>query len=140
MHTFFFLVVLHCPLQEIWVAISTLPTPIDMCNIFECPNNGVCCMCWGFVTCAHMLMHAIACRGCTDTARESALKVDSGRKIPCRTGDSNPRLTFQSDTLPTELFPAHLGCVKSTIHYAWLYCVKVCCLLLSLVVLCEVLL
>ena len=28
-------------------------------------------------------------RGCTDTVKESALKVDSGRKIPCRTGESN---------------------------------------------------
>ena len=28
-------------------------------------------------------------QGCTDTVRESALKVDSGRKIPCRTGESN---------------------------------------------------
>ena len=30
-------------------------------------------------------------RGCADTVRESALKVDSGRKISCRTGESNPR-------------------------------------------------
>ena len=30
-------------------------------------------------------------RGCADTVRESALKVDSGRKIPCRTGESNRR-------------------------------------------------
>ena len=30
-------------------------------------------------------------RGCTDTVRESALKVDSGRKIPCRIGESNLR-------------------------------------------------
>ena len=30
-------------------------------------------------------------RGCTDTLRESVLKVDSGRKIPCRTGESNLR-------------------------------------------------
>ena len=30
-------------------------------------------------------------RGCTDTVRESALKVDSRRKIPCCTGDSNLR-------------------------------------------------
>ena len=30
-------------------------------------------------------------RGCTDTVRESALKVDSGRKIPCRTMESNLR-------------------------------------------------
>ena len=28
-------------------------------------------------------------RVCTDTLRESALKVDSGRKIPCRIGESN---------------------------------------------------
>ena len=38
-----------------------------------------------------MLMIVIAHGGCTDTVRASALKVDSGRKIPCRTGDSNPR-------------------------------------------------
>ena len=30
-------------------------------------------------------------RGCTDTVRESALKSDSGRKIPCLTGESNLR-------------------------------------------------
>ena len=28
-------------------------------------------------------------RECTDTVRESALKVDSERKIPCRNGESN---------------------------------------------------
>ena len=40
-----------------------------------------------------MLMHAIT-HGCRkDTARESALEVDSGRKIPCRTGDSNRAIT-----------------------------------------------
>ena len=33
-------------------------------------------------------MHAIAHGGCTDTEGESAPKVDSGRKIPCRTGES----------------------------------------------------
>ena len=34
----------------------------------------------GSLTCAQMLMRAIAHEGCTDTVRESALKVDSGRK------------------------------------------------------------
>ena len=29
-------------------------------------------------------------QGCADTVRESALEADSGRKIPCHTGDSNP--------------------------------------------------
>ena len=38
-----------------------------------------------------MLIHAIAHGGCADTVRQSALVTDSGRKIPCRTGDSNPR-------------------------------------------------
>ena len=34
-------------------------------------------------------MHAIAHEDCTDAVRQPALKVDSGRKIPCRTGESN---------------------------------------------------
>ena len=54
-----------------------------------CPDSG--CRCLGFVTCAQMLMHAMAHWGCTDTVRESALEVATGRKIPCRTWDSNPR-------------------------------------------------
>ena len=45
----------------------------------------------GYLQCAQMLMYAIAHGGCTHTERESALKVDSGRKIPCRTGESNLR-------------------------------------------------
>ena len=40
---------------------------------------------------AQMLMQAIAHGSCADTERESALNFDLGRKIPCRTGDSNPR-------------------------------------------------
>ena len=45
----------------------------------------------GSLTCAQMLMHAIA-HGCVRTrVRESALKVDSGRKVPCRTGESKLR-------------------------------------------------
>ena len=41
----------------------------------------------GSLTRAQMLMHAIANGRCTDTVRESALKADSGRKIPCPTGE-----------------------------------------------------
>ena len=46
-------------------------------------------------------------RGCTDTVRESALKGDSGRKIPCRTGKSNLRgrrtgpMLYQLSYIPT---------------------------------------
>ena len=45
-------------------------------------------------------------RGCTDTVRESALKVDSGRKIPRRTGESNLRQWHACQTLTNwELHP-----------------------------------
>ena len=44
-------------------------------------------------------MHAIAHEGCADTVRESALNVDSGRKIPCRTGESNLRQWRAGPTL-----------------------------------------
>ena len=62
----------------------------------------------GSWTCAQMWMHAIAHGGCTDTVRESALKVDSGRKIPCRTGESNQRwrragpMLYQLSYIPTK--------------------------------------
>ena len=45
----------------------------------------------GSLTCAKTLMHAIAHGGCTDTVRESALKADSGRKIPCLTRELHLR-------------------------------------------------
>ena len=50
--------------------------------------------------------------GCTDTVREFSLEVDSGRKIPCRTGESNLRQRCcRSDALPTELHP-HPGVIS----------------------------
>ena len=48
----------------------------------------------------------------TDTLRESALKVDSGRKIPCRTWESNLRqrcragpMLYQRSYIPTHCSP-----------------------------------
>ena len=47
-------------------------------------------------------------RGCTDTERESELKMDPGRKIPCRTGESNLRrqraglMLFQLSYIPNQ--------------------------------------
>ena len=64
--------------------------------------------CLGSLTCAQMLMHAIAHEGCTETVRESALKVDSERKSSGRTRESN---LYQSDALPTELHPRPVRCV-----------------------------
>ena len=68
------------------------------------------CTCLGFLTCAQLLLHAIA----HGILRECALEADSGRIIPCRTGDSNPRqycdfllAYFQSGSLPAELSPPH---------------------------------
>ena len=60
----------------------------------------------------NMLSDVNACdcnRGLTDTVRESALKVDSGRKIPRRTGESNLRrrradpILYQLSYIPTPL-------------------------------------
>ena len=52
----------------------------------------------GSLTCAQMLMHAIAHGG---TARECALKVDSGRKKPVpHRGIEPASASFRSDALP----------------------------------------
>ena len=60
------------------------------CWVFQCfcnpPNSD---MDRGIFN-VHTDVNACDCtRGCTDTVRESALKVDSRRKIPCLTGMSN---------------------------------------------------
>ena len=34
----------------------------------------------GYLTCAHMLMHAVAYRGCANTVRKSAMKADQDGK------------------------------------------------------------
>ena len=43
--------------------------------------------------------------GCRDTKRECALKVDSGRKVPCHTRELNLLMVDQSGTLSTKLQP-----------------------------------
>ena len=64
------------------------PIPNSACGILVRPNKT-----WlpvlGIFNVHTMLMRAIAQEGCRDTVRESALKVSPGRKIPCRTGESN---------------------------------------------------
>ena len=108
--TSFLFTVLHCPVHEMW---DTLPTPVGACCIFMCPNNG--CQCLGFLTCAQMLICAIAQGCCTDTVRESALKVDREKNLLPHQGlkpSSGLCLAFQSDTLPVELFPAPWLCVR----------------------------
>ena len=60
----------------------------------------------GFLTCAQMLMRAIA-HGCVRTrVRESALKDDSGQKNPLpHRGFEPASAACRSDALPTELHP-----------------------------------
>ena len=69
----------------------TLPT-YGTCWVFECfhnpPNSYTDYRICNVPTYANSFDYT---RGCTDTVRESALKVDSARKIPCRTGESNLR-------------------------------------------------
>ena len=78
---------------------SRFPT-FCACWVFQCfhnPSNSD----WttGTLTCAQVLIHAIAHGGVWTHVRECALKVDSGRKIPCRTGKSNLRQRRDGPTL-----------------------------------------
>ena len=67
-----------------------------------------------------MLMHVIVRGGCTNTVRESALKVDSVRKISLTAyrgmePASGLRLNFGPNALPTEISrPLDLDFVAST--------------------------
>ena len=61
--------------------------------ISVCPNSCVAASTWVgffllFFLCSHVYMRWHTGR-CTDTVRESALKVDSGREIPLRTAESS---------------------------------------------------
>ena len=91
--------------------------------IFLCPNKRFGCQCLGSFTCAKMLMHATAHESCTDTVRESALKVDSGRKIPCRTEELNlPQrragsTLYQLSYIPAPREKAQQLCQKTVTTY-----------------------
>ena len=73
----------------------------------------------GSLTCAQMLMHAIAHGGVRTQVRESALKVDSGRKIARRAEESKPAsAAWRSDGLtnwPTS--PSSISCRRWTCRY-----------------------
>ena len=97
--TYVSFLVLPCLLRDICV---TLPGKaqqlqeqrypfLSVCAVFSCIRQWYDCQCSVFLTSAQMLMHATSHEGCTDTVRQSALEVDSGRKIPCLTWDTNVR-------------------------------------------------
>ena len=60
---------------------AALPIPTSMCSVFYISQQWYGCQHLGFLMCTHiMLMHTTAHGCCTNTIRESALKVDPGRK------------------------------------------------------------
>ena len=65
---------------------------LSVCGVFSCVHTMAWLPVFGiFDTLTdEMMMHAVAHAGCSDTERESALEVDSGRKMLCCTGGSNP--------------------------------------------------
>ena len=79
---------IFCRLTEVIIGTAAAKA---VCAAFSCVQKIVWLPVFGILTCARMLMHTIAHVCCTDTVRQCALKADFGRKIPCRTGDSNPR-------------------------------------------------
>ena len=108
---------LHYSLQEIrvlsWVKLQQPVCIPIICAMFSWVQRTVYgCHCFRLLTRELMLMRAISHGGCAHTVRESALKVDTGRKCPCRTGRglepaSALRLAFRSDALPVELSIGH---------------------------------
>ena len=66
-------------------------------------------------------------QGCTDTIRESALKVDSRRKTPCCTGESNNWQWQQHAGLTLcqlSYIPTHCGINKQRASDCWLAMLK----------------
>ena len=66
-----------------------------------------------------MLKHAIAHEGCTDTVRESALKVDWEKNPLLHRGIEPASAACRSDALPTVLHPAPF-CV--CVMWGWYSC------------------
>ena len=74
-------------------------------------------------------------QGCTDTKRESALKVDSRKKIPFHAGESNLHQQCDGRMLqPTELHPTQ----SFEAFFCWaLHLYWICCYLLLCVCMCH---
>ena len=94
-----------------------------VCYISVHPTNGMTANTW-VSKCACTYINACNCTQhtrvmCTpedhmNTGRESALKVDSGRKIPCCTGELNLHQHYaRPDVYPAELHPCADSCFKS---------------------------
>ena len=130
-----FIFKLHSRLWEIRVALpgygtyncrkSNATTPLDVCSIFVCPNNGMAASVWDFsLTCPQMLIHVIVHGGLYGYRKSLHWKLTLGRRKKKKKGKrkkerkkKNPlphlgfepesvlRLGFPSKALPTELSP-----------------------------------
>ena len=69
------------------------------------------CQCLGCLTCAHMLTHAAAHGGCTDTVRESALKLTLGETSLATPRTQNTHTWLFSRTL------YHLSYSRNTLYF-----------------------
>ena len=89
---------------------ATVTLPYDACWVFYCfhnpPNSDMDYEIFN----VRIDVNACDCtQGCMDTVREPALKVDSGRKIPCCTRESNLHrqhaslMLYQLSYIPTHL-------------------------------------
>ena len=107
------LLILHCrqfgQLYHSKAAVvlrAALPFPASVCSIFIGSKQWYGCQYFGFSKYTQIYTPAWNYTwGCTNTVRESALKIDWGRKIHWRTGEWKPVtvlcLAFQSGTLLT---------------------------------------
>ena len=104
--------------MDLYIYTAPRPKALTECSPLDFRRSSIAWLpVFRFLTCAQMLMHAIAHGDCTDSVTESALEVDSGRKILCHTV-SVLRLAFQLDALPTELrlFPPQPASTPMAIH------------------------
>ena len=60
-------------------------------------------------------------RGCTDTVKESVLTVDSGTKLPDRTGESNPRQRRAGSLFYQLSYSPSCHCAKLTVYFRYAY-------------------
>ena len=100
------------PSRKIRVARAALPIAKQCMWYFPVSKQRYGRQLLGFLTCSQMLMLA-AHEGCTDTVRESALEMDSGRKIPRRTGESNlPQRRADPTLYQLSYIPAPCSCER----------------------------
>ena len=108
--------VLYCPLWEIQ-QLQEQWYPFLPLQCFCVSKQWCGSQCLGLLTCAQMLMHALALWGCMDSVREKTLKVDWEKNpLPARDTNLHQYCAFQWDAQPTELSQCLYHQVTSTVY------------------------